>query len=144
MCTTQRLSGYAKANINPNCSVIQGKIEEIELPDGLTQVDVIVSEWMGYALLYESMLDSVITARDRFLKPPAHSAELSRGRDGSADNATSKTAGERESPAGGVMVPSQTRMLFGLCSATEVFKENVEFWSDVYGEHRGAFEISFC
>ena len=24
-----------------------------------TQVDVIVSEWMGYALLYEAMFDSV-------------------------------------------------------------------------------------
>ena len=29
------------------------------------QVDVIVSEWMGYALLFESMLDSVLHARDR-------------------------------------------------------------------------------
>ena len=29
------------------------------------QVDVIVSEWMGYALLFESMLDTVLYARDR-------------------------------------------------------------------------------
>jgi len=33
------------------------------------QVDVIVSEWMGYFLLYESMLDSVIWARDKYLAP---------------------------------------------------------------------------
>ena len=33
------------------------------------QVDVIVSEWMGYFLLYESMLDSVIWARERYLAP---------------------------------------------------------------------------
>jgi protein arginine N-methyltransferase 1 len=32
-------------------------------------VDAIVSEWMGYCLVYESMLDSVIHARDRLLKP---------------------------------------------------------------------------
>jgi protein arginine N-methyltransferase 3 len=32
-------------------------------------VDVIISEWMGYALLFESMLDTVLQARDRFLKP---------------------------------------------------------------------------
>ncbi|KAE8684334.1 putative protein arginine N-methyltransferase 3 [Hibiscus syriacus] len=32
-------------------------------------VDVIVSEWMGYCLLYESMLSSVLFARDRWLKP---------------------------------------------------------------------------
>ena len=31
----------------------------------VAQVDVIVSEWMGYALLFESMLDSVLVARDR-------------------------------------------------------------------------------
>lgn len=32
-------------------------------------VDIIISEWMGYVLLYESMFDSVIDARDKFLKP---------------------------------------------------------------------------
>lgn len=50
--------------------IIRGKIEEIELPaevaDG--KVDIIISEWMGYFLLYESMLDSVLFARDKFLK----------------------------------------------------------------------------
>jgi hypothetical protein len=28
-----------------------------------------VSEWMGYALLFETMLDSVLAARDRWLRP---------------------------------------------------------------------------
>ncbi|XP_076927323.1 putative protein arginine N-methyltransferase 3 [Bidens hawaiensis] len=32
-------------------------------------VDVLVSEWMGYCLLYESMLSSVLVARDHWLKP---------------------------------------------------------------------------
>jgi len=32
-------------------------------------VDVLVSEWMGYCLLYESMLASVLYARDHWLKP---------------------------------------------------------------------------
>ena len=32
---------------------------------GSLQVDVIVSEWMGYALLFEAMLDTVLYARDR-------------------------------------------------------------------------------
>lgn len=35
----------------------------------LFQVDVIISEWMGYCLFYESMLNTVIFARDRWLKP---------------------------------------------------------------------------
>ncbi len=30
---------------------------------------MLVSEWMGYALLFETMLDTVLTARDRFLRP---------------------------------------------------------------------------
>ncbi len=47
--------------------MIKGKIEEIELP--VKEVDIIISEWMGYFLLYESMLDSVIYARDKYLKP---------------------------------------------------------------------------
>ena len=46
--------------------VIQGTIESIDLPE---KVDIIISEWMGYFLLRESMLDSVVVARDRFLKP---------------------------------------------------------------------------
>ena len=31
-------------------------------------IDIIISEWMGYMLLYEGMFDSVIFARDKFLK----------------------------------------------------------------------------
>jgi len=31
------------------------------------KVDVIISEWMGYCLLYESMLPSVLWARDKYL-----------------------------------------------------------------------------
>lgn len=46
--------------------VIQGTIETVALP---CKVDVIVSEWMGYLLLRESMLDSVLFARDKFLQP---------------------------------------------------------------------------
>ena len=32
------------------------------------KVDIIISEWMGYFLLYESMLDTVLYARDKWLK----------------------------------------------------------------------------
>ncbi|KAF3061351.1 Protein arginine N-methyltransferase 1 [Daldinia childiae] len=47
-------------------TLIQGKMEEIELP--FPKVDIIISEWMGYFLLYESMLDTVLYARDKFLE----------------------------------------------------------------------------
>jgi protein arginine N-methyltransferase 1 len=46
--------------------LVKGKLEEAELP--IQQFDIIVSEWMGYFLLYESMLDTVLLARDKYLK----------------------------------------------------------------------------
>lgn len=48
--------------------LVKGKLEEVDL--GLApgeKVDVIISEWMGYFLLYESMLDTVLLARDKYL-----------------------------------------------------------------------------
>lgn len=48
-------------------TLVKGKLEEAELP--IKEFDIIVSEWMGYFLLYESMLDTVILARDKYLKP---------------------------------------------------------------------------
>lgn len=46
-------------------TIIRGKVEEISLP--VDKVDIIISEWMGYFLLYESMLDTVLFARDKWL-----------------------------------------------------------------------------
>jgi len=56
-------------------TVLQGTVETVTLP---CKVDMIISEWMGYFLLRENMLDSVLVARDKFLKPggslwPSHS-----------------------------------------------------------------------
>lgn len=47
-----------------------GPAQSFTLRDGYAaQVDVLISEWMGYALLFESMLDSVLIARDRYSLP---------------------------------------------------------------------------
>jgi protein arginine N-methyltransferase 1 len=46
-------------------TLLQGKMEEVNLP--FPHVDIIISEWMGYFLLYESMLDTVLYARDKYL-----------------------------------------------------------------------------
>ena len=48
-------------------TLLQGKMEEVTLP--FPKVDIIISEWMGYFLLYESMLDTVLYARDKYLAP---------------------------------------------------------------------------
>jgi len=53
-------------NWDKNVTIIQGKVEEVTLP--VDKVDIIVSEWMGYFLFYESMLDCVIFARDKWLR----------------------------------------------------------------------------
>lgn len=46
-------------------TIFKGKVEDTELP--VDQVDIIISEWMGYCLFYESMLNTVIYARDKWL-----------------------------------------------------------------------------
>lgn len=43
------------------------QVEDITLP--VDKVDCIISEWMGYFLFYESMLDTVLYARDKWLVP---------------------------------------------------------------------------
>ena len=43
--------------------LIKGKVEEVTLPDGIEKVDIIISEWMGYCLFYETMLKTVLYAR---------------------------------------------------------------------------------
>lgn len=52
-------------HLSDKITLIQGKMEEVELP--VKHVDIIISEWMGYFLLYESMLDTVLVARDKYL-----------------------------------------------------------------------------
>ncbi|KAG6502506.1 hypothetical protein ZIOFF_034787 [Zingiber officinale] len=46
-------------------TVLKGKVEDIELP--VAHVDVIMSEWMGYFLLFENMLNTVLYAHDKWL-----------------------------------------------------------------------------
>lgn len=40
-------------------------MEDVDI--GVDKVDVIISEWMGYCLFYESMLPSVLFAREKYL-----------------------------------------------------------------------------
>lgn len=46
---------------------MRGRVEEIDLRG--EKVDVIVSEPLGFLLVHERMLESFVSARDRFLKP---------------------------------------------------------------------------
>ncbi|KKY14217.1 putative s-adenosylmethionine-dependent methyltransferase superfamily domain-containing protein [Phaeomoniella chlamydospora] len=96
----------ANANVAENglsdiITCLRGKIEEVTLP--VPQVDIIVSEWMGYALFYEAMFDSVIWARDHYLKPD------------------------------GLLVPSHTSLFLAPISDSDLIASNFHFWDSVYG-----------
>ncbi|CAF3372084.1 unnamed protein product [Rotaria sp. Silwood1] len=99
---------YAKKIIRANrydkvIKVIKGKIEDIELPEGIQQVDVIIAEWMGYSLFYDSIIQSVIYARDKYLKP------------------------------GGVIFPDRATMYLVGIEDRDYKEDKVEWWSNVYG-----------
>ena len=55
-----------KNKLSDKITIIKSMVEEAVLP--VEKVDIIVSEWMGYFLLHESMLESVLYARDKWLK----------------------------------------------------------------------------
>ncbi len=64
------IADYAKEiikanNLTEKVTIIKSKVEEAVLP--VDKVDIIISEWMGYFLIYESMLDTVLYARDKWL-----------------------------------------------------------------------------
>lgn len=63
------MARLARENVEANglhvVEVVEGRVEALQLG---RVVDVIVSEWMGFHLVNESMLDSVLFARDAFLK----------------------------------------------------------------------------
>ncbi|KAJ7525353.1 hypothetical protein O6H91_17G046900 [Diphasiastrum complanatum] len=79
---------------------MHGRVEEVQIDE---EVDVIVSEWMGYMLLYESMLASVICARDRWLK------------------------------RGGIMLPSHATLYMAPITNPDRYSESIDFWRSVYG-----------
>ena len=92
---------------------------------GGAQVDIIISEWMGYALLYESMLDTVLVARDKWLQPDGiimpDKVSTPSARNPLAQLAASPPLA-RSCPASASSVPSQRRQAststaFGCLSA---------------------------
>lgn len=60
----------ATADLSSQISVLQSRIEDVQLP--VPNVDIIVSQWMGHCLLLDSLAPAVIYARDKFLAPGGH------------------------------------------------------------------------
>ncbi|KAL8996274.1 MAG: hypothetical protein Q9169_004159 [Polycauliona sp. 2 TL-2023] len=82
-------------------TLLQGKMEEVKLP--FPKVDIILSEWMGYFLLYESMLDTVLYARDQYLVP------------------------------NGLIFPDKATIFLAGIEDGEYKDEKIGFWDNVYG-----------
>jgi len=83
--------------------VIKAKMEDVTSEDIPEKVDVVVSEWMGYALFFESMLPSVVYARDTFMRP------------------------------GGLVLPNIADVRVALLSDQKRYDDGIAFWDDVYG-----------
>jgi len=82
-------------------TLVKGKLEEVELP--IKEFDIIISEWMGYFLLYESMLDTVLLARDKYLKKD------------------------------GLLFPDTASIFIAAIEDQEYKAEKIDFWDNVYG-----------
>ncbi len=100
------IADFAKAIIKENglqdkITIFKGKMEEIKLP--VEKVDIIISEWMGYFLLYEAMLDTVLYARDKYLA------------------------------AGGLMLPDKVTLSMAAVQDSKYKAEKYGFWDNVYG-----------
>lgn len=100
------IADYAKEIVKRNgyedkVTILKGKMEEVELP--FPKVDIIISEWMGYFLLYEAMLDSVLWARDKYLVK------------------------------GGTILPDKCSMHVAAIEDADYKKEKQTFWNDIYG-----------
>ncbi|XP_041459766.1 protein arginine N-methyltransferase 3-like [Lytechinus variegatus] len=79
----------------------KGRLEDVDLP--VEKVDVIISEWMGYFLLFESMLDTVLYARSKYLKE------------------------------GGMVYPDLSTLSLVAVSDQKGYASRIAFWDDVYG-----------
>jgi len=88
-------------NLEDVVTLLKGKVEEIELP--VEKVDIIISEWMGYCLLYEAMLQTVLFARDKWLKPD------------------------------GIILPDKATMNLTAIEDADYKDDKINFWDNVYG-----------
>jgi predicted RNA methylase len=89
-------------NLQNIIEVFSCQVEDFMLPDS-EKVDVIISEWMGFYLLHESMLDSVLLARDKFLK------------------------------ISGTMFPILASLYACPSNLNSFFEQEIDFWDNVYG-----------
>lgn len=94
--------------LSDKITIINGLVEDITLP--VDKVDIIISEWMGYFLLYESMFDSVLFAKEKWLRE------------------------------GGILMPDRAKMYVAALDDEAYYKKKLvnlflyqNFWNNVHG-----------
>ncbi|XP_022109030.1 protein arginine N-methyltransferase 6-like [Acanthaster planci] len=83
-------------NLESVVELINGKAEVVDLPE---KADILVSEWMGNFLFFEGMLNSVVVARDRFLKK------------------------------GGLILPGKCTLFVSPVDCRKLYERRIDFWS---------------
>ncbi|GBE59440.1 histone arginine methyltransferase PRMT3 [Babesia ovata] len=108
---------HARVNNLANVRFLHGKVEDSDLafvdgtlcfkldansnvPHEPFKCDILISEWMGYGLLYENMLPSVLFARDKYLKED------------------------------GIMAPSKVKLGFFAIDMHDQLKEKMREWDE--------------
>ncbi|GAM27385.1 hypothetical protein SAMD00019534_105600 [Acytostelium subglobosum LB1] len=87
-------------------TVINKRVENLDdddFVDDIKKVDIIISEWMGFYLLHESMLESVLDARDRWLAP------------------------------NGIIFPTTGNIMIAPVNLNKLMHDRVHHWDNVYG-----------
>ena len=99
------ISSIADANnLKDRIKVHQCRVESLTMDDlNGCRVDIIISEWMGFYLLHENMLSSVLFARDQFLKENA------------------------------MIFPRIAKLYASPCNLSSHYSKYISFWQNVYG-----------
>lgn len=92
-------------NFKDTIIVHESRVEALTLKDIKEKVDIIISEWMGFYLLHESMLPSVLFARDTFLKQSDES----------------------------MIFPRIAKLYASPCQLTKHYDKYINFWDNLYG-----------
>jgi len=105
----QAMDVVLENKLNKIINIQKGKAEDLKIEG---KVDVIISEWMGYFLLFESMLDTVIYCRDNYLSES------------------------------GCIYPDKCNISLVALDDADLYNNKVKFWGDVYGYKMGAMRKS--
>jgi len=105
----QAMDVVLENKLNQKINIQKGRAEDLKIEG---KVDVIISEWMGYFLLFESMLDTVIYCRDNYLSDS------------------------------GCIYPDKCNISLVALDDDDLYNNKVKFWGDVYGYKMAAMRKS--